>query len=262
MAEPIAPGRVGDGVGIDGVVEAPVDTRTAARVALELTDVHSWYGESHILHGASLVVREGEVVTLLGRNGAGRTTTVRSILGLVGRRTGSITVNGNETVAMAPHTIARLGIGYCPEERGILASLTCEENLMLPPRIAEGGMSVEEIHEMFPNLKTRRASPGGRLSGGEQQMLAVARILRTGAKILLLDEISEGLAPVIVQALARMIRQLRERGYTILMVEQNFRFAAPLADRFYIMEHCRIVEQFAASELQGRMHMLHEYLGV
>lgn len=234
----------------------------AEPAALQLTDIQSWYGESHILHGTSLVVQKGEVVTLLGRNGAGRTTTLRAILGLVGRRTGSITVNGVETVSMAPHTIARLGIGYCPEERGILASLSCEENLMLPPRIADGGMSVEEIYAMFPNLKTRRASPGGRLSGGEQQMLAVGRILRTGAKILLLDEISEGLAPVIVQALAKMIPQLRERGFTVLMVEQNFRFAAPLADRFYIMEHGRIVETFAAGELQGKMHMLHEYLGV
>ncbi len=231
-------------------------------VAIRLVDVHTWYGESHILHGTSLVVREGEVVTLLGRNGAGRTTTLRAILGLVGRRTGSIVVNGKETVAMPPHRIARLGLGYCPEERGILTSLSCEENLLLPPRIADGGMSVEDIHAMFPNLTARASSPGGRLSGGEQQMLAVARILRTGAKILLLDEISEGLAPVIVQALARMIRALRERGFTILMVEQNFRFAAPLADRFYIMEHGRIVETFSADELKGRMHVLHEYLGV
>ena len=229
---------------------------------LRLADVHAYYGESHILHGVDLTVRQGEVVTLLGRNGAGRTTTLRAILGLVGRRTGSIRVNGVETVQMAPHQIARLGLGYCPEERGIFASLNCEENLLLPPAIAAGGMSIERIYELFPNLRERRASPGMRLSGGEQQMLAVARILRTGAKLLLLDEISEGLAPVIVQALARMIRTLREQGYTIVMVEQNFRFAAPIADRFYVMEHGRIVEQFAARDLPMKMHMLHEYLGV
>ena len=230
--------------------------------AIRLQDVHSWYGESHIMHGISIDVQPGEVVTLLGRNGAGRTTTLRSIMGLVGKRTGSIQIHGVETVKMAPHQIARLGLGYCPEERGIMTSLTCEENLMLPPKVAEGGMSIEEIYEMFPNLKSRRGSPGGRLSGGEQQMLAVARILRTGAKTLLLDEISEGLAPVIVQALARMIRQLRARGFTVLMVEQNFRFAAPLADRFYIVERGLIVREFTASELQDNMHMLHEYLGV
>ena len=230
--------------------------------AIVLKDVHSWYGESHIMHGVNLEVMPGEVVTLLGRNGAGRTTTLRAIMGLVGKRTGSIQINGVETVKLAPHHIARLGLGYCPEERGIMTSLTCEENLMLPPKVAEGGMSVDEIYDMFPNLKARRNSPGGRLSGGEQQMLAVARILRTGAKVLLLDEISEGLAPVIVQALARMIRELRARGFTVLMVEQNFRFAAPLADRFYIMERGLIVREFSAAELQGNMDMLHEYLGV
>ncbi|MET4576903.1 ABC transporter ATP-binding protein [Ottowia thiooxydans] len=235
---------------------------TASTPAIELENVHSWYGESHILHGVNLQVMPGEVVSLLGRNGAGRTTTLRSIMGLVGKRTGSIRINGGETVRMAPHQIARLGIGYCPEERGIMASLTCEENLMLPPKVAEGGMSLEEIYDMFPNLKTRRTSPGGRLSGGEQQMLAVARILRTGAKILLLDEISEGLAPVIVQTLSRMIQALRRRGYTILMVEQNFRFAAPLADRFYIMERGLILRELSAAELQDNMHTLHESLGV
>ena len=229
---------------------------------LRITDLHAFYGESHILHGVDLKVDKGEVVTLLGRNGAGRTTTLKSIMGLVGRRTGSIMVNGREAIGMATHDIARLGIGYCPEERGIFASLTCEENLMLPPQIASGGMSIDEIYTIFPNLKERRSSPGTRLSGGEQQMLAVARILRTGAKMLLLDEISEGLAPVIVQALARMIRMLREKGFTVVMVEQNFRFAAPLADRFYVMEHGRIVEGFAAAELQSKMGMLHEYLGV
>lgn len=229
---------------------------------LRLTDVHAFYGESHILHGVDLVVNRGEVVTLLGRNGAGRTTTLKAILGLVGRRSGSIMVNGVETIGLPPHRIAQLGIGYCPEERGIFASLTCEENLLLPPPVASGGMSLDEIYAMFPNLKERRASPGMRLSGGEQQMLAVARILRTGAKLLLLDEISEGLAPVIVQALARTIRTLREKGLTIVMVEQNFRFAAPLSDRFYVMEHGRIVESFAAGELQAKHDMLHEYLGV
>ena len=230
--------------------------------AIEFKDVHAWYGESHILHGVNLHVRQGEVVSLLGRNGAGRTTTLRTLMGLVGKRTGSIPINGAETVKMSPHHIARLGVGYCPEERGIMTSLSCQENLMLPPKLAEGGMSVDEIYDMFPNLKARRNSPGGRLSGGEQQMLAVGRILRTGAKILLLDEISEGLAPVIVQALARMIRELRARGFTVLMVEQNFRFAAPLADRFYIMERGLIVREFTAEELQANMHMLHEYLGV
>jgi branched-chain amino acid transport system ATP-binding protein len=229
---------------------------------LRLSGVHAYYGESHILHGVDLTVRRGEVVTLLGRNGAGRTTTLKAILGLVGRRTGSVLIDGVEAVGLPPHRIARMGLGYCPEERGIFASLTCEENLLLPPPVAEGGMAVDEIYEMFPNLRERRASPGMRLSGGEQQMLAVARILRTGAKVLLLDEISEGLAPVIVQALARTIRMLRSRGFTIVMVEQNFRFAAPLADRFYVMEHGRIVEGFAAGELQAKTTLLKEYLGV
>jgi len=229
---------------------------------LRLTGVHAFYGESHILHGVDLVVNRGEVVTLLGRNGAGRTTTLKSILGLVGRRSGSIMINGREAIGLPPHRIAQLGLGYCPEERGIFASLTCEENLLLPPPVASGGMSLPEIYAMFPNLQERRASPGMRLSGGEQQMLAVARILRTGAKLLLLDEISEGLAPVIVQVLARTIRMLREKGFTIVMVEQNFRFAAPLADRFYVMEHGRIVESFAAGELTAKRDMLHEYLGV
>jgi len=207
-------------------------------------------------------VNRGEVVTLLGRNGAGRTTTLRSLLGLVGRRSGSIMINGREAIAMPPHKIAHLGIGYCPEERAIYSSLSTEENLMLPPTVGSGGMSLEEIFGMFPNLRERRGSQGTRLSGGEQQMLAIARILRTGAKLLLLDEISEGLAPVIVRALSRTIRTLRERGYTIVMVEQNFRFAAPLADRFYVMEHGRIVEGFAASELKQKMDMLHEFLGI
>jgi len=229
---------------------------------LRITDLHAFYGESHILHGVDFSVNRGEVVTLLGRNGAGRTTTLKSILGLVGHRSGSIMINGREAIGMPPHRIAHLGIGYCPEERGIFSSLSCEENLLLPPAVASTGMSVEEIYDMFPNLKERRASQGSRLSGGEQQMLAVARILRTGAQLLLLDEISEGLAPVIVQALGRTIRMLREKGYTIVMVEQNFRFAAPLADRFYVMEHGRIVEAFSAGEMQSKMGMLHEFLGV
>ncbi|MCZ2440900.1 MAG: ABC transporter ATP-binding protein [Burkholderiales bacterium] len=232
------------------------------RPAIEFKDVHAWYGESHILHGVNFHVRAGEVVSLLGRNGAGRTTSLRALMGLVGKRTGAIRVDGVDTVRMPPHRIARLGVGYCPEERGILASLSCEENLLLPPKVAEGGMGIDEIYEMFPNLKTRRTSPGGRLSGGEQQMLAVARILRTGARILLLDEISEGLAPVIVQALARMIRELRARGFTVLMVEQNFRFAAPLADRFYIMERGLILRELSAAELPDNMEMLHQVLGV
>jgi branched-chain amino acid transport system ATP-binding protein len=229
---------------------------------LRITNLHAFYGESHILHGVDLAVNRGEVVTLLGRNGAGRSTTLKSIMGLVGRRTGSIMINGNEAVSLPPHAIARLGLGYCPEERGIFASLSCEENLLLPPVVASGGMGIDEIYEIFPNLLERRHSPGTRLSGGEQQMLAVARILRSGAKLLLLDEISEGLAPVIVQALARMIRMLREKGFTVIMVEQNFRFAAPLADRFYVMEHGRIVEGFGAAELEQKMGMLREYLGV
>ena len=229
---------------------------------LRLTDVHAWYGESHILHGIDLKVNKGEVVTLLGRNGAGRTTTLKAIMGLVGRRSGSIMINGIEAVGLSPHRIAHLGLGYCPEERGIFTSLSCQENLLLPPPVASGGMGLDEIYAMFPNLKERRASPGGRLSGGEQQMLAVARILRTGAKLLLLDEISEGLAPVIVQALGRAIRTLREKGLTIVMVEQNFRFAAPLADRFYVIEHGQVIESFGASELEAKQPMLHEVLGV
>jgi branched-chain amino acid transport system ATP-binding protein len=236
----------------------------SAEPALEIAGLQAWYGESHILHGVDLTVGRGEVVTLLGRNGAGRTTTMRAIMGLTGRRTGSIRVGGRETIAMPTHRIAHCAIGYCPEERGIFSSLSCEENLLLPPPVGDTThmMSLDEIYAMFPNLKERRMSQGTRLSGGEQQMLAVARILRTGANLLLLDEISEGLAPVIVQALARMIVTLKARGYTIVMVEQNFRFAAPLADRFYVMEHGRIVEHFGASELESKMPVLHDLLGV
>ena len=234
------------------------------RELLRIEDLHAWYGESHILHGVNLTVHEGEVVTLLGRNGAGRTTTMRAIMGLTGSRKGSIKVGGLETIALATHNIARLGLGYCPEERAIFSSLSAQENLVLPPRLkgTDGGMSIEQIYTMFPNLKERANSPGTRLSGGEQQMLAVARILRTGAKLLLLDEISEGLAPVIVQKLASMILDLKKQGFTIVLVEQNFRFAAPLADRFYVMEHGKIVEQFAQSELASKMSLLHEFLGV
>ncbi len=229
---------------------------------LRISDLHAWYGESHVLHGVNLTVREGEVVSLLGRNGAGRTTTLRAIMGLTDRRSGSVRVAGQEAIRLPPHKVARLGVGYCPEERGIFASLSAHENLLLPPVIAEGGMAVAELHAMFPNLAERATSPGTRLSGGEQQMLAVARILRTGARLLLLDEISEGLAPVIVQKLAQMILRLKARGYTIVLVEQNFRFAAPLADRFYVMEHGAIVREFQQDELQANMGMLQEFLGV
>ncbi|HUO96190.1 MAG TPA: ABC transporter ATP-binding protein [Steroidobacteraceae bacterium] len=229
---------------------------------LRITALHAFYGESHILHGVDFTVNRGEVVTLLGRNGAGRTTTLRAVLGLVGSRSGSVMINGREAISLPPHRIAHLGVGYCPEERGIYACLSSEENLLLAPQVGSAGMTVEEIYAMFPNLRERRATQGTRLSGGEQQMLAVARILRTGARLLLLDEISEGLAPVIVQALSRTIHALKGRGYTIVMAEQNFRFAAPLADRFYVMEHGRIVEGFAAGELKAKMPMLHEYLGV
>jgi branched-chain amino acid transport system ATP-binding protein len=234
-----------------------------AREVLKIGNLEAWYGESHILHGVELTVQEGEIVTLLGRNGAGRTTTLRSIMGLVGARTGSVRIDGTETIRLAPHRIARIGVGYCPEERGIFSSLSTEENLMLPPRF-EGAqaMRLEEIYAIFPQLRERAASPGTRLSGGEQQMLAVARILLTGARLLLLDEISEGLAPVIVQKLGEVIRTLRAKGFTVVLVEQNFRFAAPLADRFYVMESGRIVKQFEQSELDSQMGLLHEYLGV
>jgi branched-chain amino acid transport system ATP-binding protein len=234
-----------------------------SREMLKIDNLEAWYGESHILHGVGMAVQEGEVVTLLGRNGAGRTTTLRAIMGLTDARSGSVRIDGVETVGLAPHRIARIGVGYCPEERGIFSRLSALENLMLPPRLKVGEpMPLEEIYRMFPNLKERAASPGTRLSGGEQQMLAVARILRTGARLLLLDEISEGLAPVIVEKLGEIIRLLRTKGYTIVLVEQNFRFAAPLADRFYVMERGRIVEQFAQPELRQRMGMLREFLGV
>ena len=229
---------------------------------LRVQGLQAWYGESHILHGVDFEIHQGELVTLLGRNGAGRTTTIKSILGLTGRREGSVRIDGQETSGMPTHLIARLGLGYCPEERGIFSSLSCEENLMLPPGIGGDGMSIDEIYEMFPNLQERRHSQGTRLSGGEQQMLAMARILRSGARILLLDEITEGLAPVIVQTLGRVIRTLKSRGLTIVLVEQNFRFAAPLADRHYVMEHGRIVATVRKDELASQTAMLNEYLGV
>jgi branched-chain amino acid transport system ATP-binding protein len=229
---------------------------------LRVTDLHSFYGESHILHGIDLTINHGELVTLLGRNGSGRSTTLKAILGLVGRRTGSIMLNGEDIKGLSPHRIARLGVGYCPEERGIFSGLTTEENLMLPPTVASGGMTLDEIYEMFPNLYERRHSPGTRLSGGEQQMLAMARILRTGAKLLLLDEITEGLAPVIVKKLGEVIQLLKTRGYTILLVEQNFRFAAPLADRHIVLEHGRIVATVTKAELPSKTDLLHQLLGV
>ncbi len=233
-----------------------------AQALLDVQDLHAYYGESHVLHGVDLQVSEGELVTLLGRNGAGRTSTLKAIMNLTDRKTGVVRFKGQDVSGLEPHRIARLGIGYCPEERGIYAGLSTEENLLLPPVVQSGGMTVDEIYGMFPNLHERRKSPGTRLSGGEQQMLAMARILRTGARLLLLDEITEGLAPVIVQALGRAIRQLKERGYTIVLVEQNFRFAAPLADRHYVLEHGRVVLTINRSELASRTDTLHELLGV
>lgn len=231
--------------------------------ALEIKDLNAWYGESHVLHGINLSVNKGEVVCLLGRNGAGRTTTLRSVLGLVSSRTGSIKVNGLDVLGMPTHEVARLGIGYCPEERGIFTSLTCEQNLMLPPKVGEGmAMEVAEIYKMFPNLYERRSSPGGKLSGGEQQMLSIARILRTGANILLLDEITEGLAPVIVHKLSEVVRTLKERGFTIILVEQNFRFASKLADRNYVIEHGQVVKVVERSELGANEEQLRVLLGV
>ncbi|MEH6472669.1 MAG: ABC transporter ATP-binding protein [Halopseudomonas sp.] len=234
----------------------------SSREKLRVSDLHAYYGESHILHGIDLSLNQGELITLLGRNGSGRSTTLKAIMNMVGKRSGSIVINGHETIDMPSHKIAHLGMGFCPEERGIFASLNVEENLMLPPAVRSDGMSVEEIYEMFPNLSERRKSQGTRLSGGEQQMLAMARILRTGANILLLDEITEGLAPVIVQKLAEVLLQLKERGLTIILVEQNFRFAAPIADRHYLMEHGHIVEQIHAHELEAKTELLNTYLGV
>ena len=234
----------------------------AGKEVLRLKGLHAYYGESHILHGIDLHVNTGELVTLLGRNGAGRSTTLKAILGLVGKRTGSIQFNGQEITGMAPHRIARLGVGFCPEERGIFAGLSTEENLLLPPIVAPGGMTLDEIYTLFPNLLERRNSPGTRLSGGEQQMLAMARILRTGAKTLLLDEITEGLAPVIVKKLGEVIRLLKTRGYTIVLVEQNFRFAAPLADRHYVLEHGQVAMVVHKDELADKTSAMQALLGV
>jgi branched-chain amino acid transport system ATP-binding protein len=232
------------------------------RELLRVTALHAFYGESHILHGVDFSVHAGECVTLLGRNGSGRTTTLKSIIGLVDRRTGSVIVSGRETVGMSTHRIVHLGVGYCPEERGIFSSLSAEENLTLPPVVRSGGMTVPEIYELFPNLAERKRSQGSRLSGGEQQMLALGRILRTGARLLLLDEITEGLAPVIVQALGKAVQALRDRGFTIVLVEQNFRFAAPIADRHYLIERGRIIDMIEKKDLAGRQESLHRFLGV
>jgi branched-chain amino acid transport system ATP-binding protein len=229
---------------------------------LAVEGLHAWYGESHILHGATFEVRAGEVVTLLGRNGAGKTTTLKSIMGIVGQRKGSVRFEGRELIGLSSNTIARTGIAFCPEERGIFASLDVEENLYLPPVVRPGGLSVDKIFELFPNLKERLHSQGTKLSGGEQQMLAIGRILRTGARLLLLDEPTEGLAPVIIQQIGRTIRTLKEQGFTILLVEQNFRFASTVADCYYVMEHGRIVEQIANAELDANVEKLHDYLGV
>jgi branched-chain amino acid transport system ATP-binding protein len=235
-------------------------TRSAPLLAVE--NLQAWYGESHILHGVTFEVRAGEVVTLLGRNGAGKTTTLKSVMGIVGQRKGSVRFEGRDLIGLSSNAIARAGIAFCPEERGIFASLDVEENLYLPPQVKPGGLSVEQIFTLFPNLRERLKSQGTKLSGGEQQMLAIGRILRTGARLLLLDEPTEGLAPVIIQQIGRTIRSLKEQGFTILLVEQNFRFAATLADRYYVMEHGRIVEQFANSELDANLEKLHDYLGV
>jgi branched-chain amino acid transport system ATP-binding protein len=229
---------------------------------LGVRGLHAWYGESHILHGVDFDVRAGEVVTLLGRNGAGKTTTLKSVMGIVTRRRGSVTFAGHELIGLPSNRIARLGLAFCPEERGIFASLNVEENLLLPPQVRPGGLSVDAIYALFPNLKERRRSQGTKLSGGEQQMLAIGRILRTGARLLLLDEPTEGLAPVIVQHIGATIRRLKADGFTILLVEQNFRFAATVADRHYVMEHGRVVDQIPNAELHAHMTKLHDYLGV
>jgi len=229
---------------------------------LSVKGLEAWYGESHVLHGVDIHINQGEVITLLGRNGAGKTSTLRAIMGLTGRRSGSIKFNGAEMVAARSDIIARAGIAYCPEERGIFASLSVTENLLLPPVVLPGGLGLDEIYTLFPNLKERANSPGTKLSGGEQQMLAIGRILRTGAKLLLLDEPSEGLAPVIVQQIGKTIRELKARGFTVLLVEQNFRFAQTVADRHYVMEHGRVVDQVANADLAASMDRLHEYLGV
>ena len=233
-----------------------------ARALLEVKGLQAWYGESHILHGVDFSVREGEVVTLLGRNGAGKTTTLKSVMGMIGKRTGSVRYEGHETIGLTSDRIAHLGLAICPEERGIFASLNVLENLMLPPQVRPGGLPVEQIFELFPNLKERITSQGTKLSGGEQQMLAIGRILRTGARLLMLDEPTEGLAPVIIQQIGRTIARLKQQGFTILLVEQNFRFASTVADRYYVMEHGRVIDAFANRDLAANMDKLHDYLGV
>ncbi|MCA3359713.1 MAG: ABC transporter ATP-binding protein [Roseomonas sp.] len=244
------------------VMTAPAGTKPSTGALMEVRGLEAWYGESHVLHGVDIDIREGEVVTLLGRNGAGKTSTLRSVMGLVPRRSGSIKYEGKEFVNARSDVIARAGIAYCPEERGIFASLDVTENLMLPPMVRPGGLPLDEIYTLFPNLKERARSQGTKLSGGEQQMLAIARILRTGARLLLLDEPSEGLAPVIVQQIGRTIRELKKRGFTVLLVEQNFRFAQTVADRHYVMEHGRVVDMVANEDLNASLDRLHEYLGV
>jgi len=244
------------------LMTAPAGAKASTGAQMEIRGLEAWYGESHVLHGVDIDIREGEVVTLLGRNGAGKTSTLRSIMGLVPRRTGSVQYEGKEFVNARPDVIARAGIAYCPEERGIFASLDVTENLMLPPMVRPGGMPLDEIYTLFPNLKERARSQGTKLSGGEQQMLAIARILRTGARLLLLDEPSEGLAPVIVQQIGRTIRELKKRGFTVLLVEQNFRFAQTVADRHYVMEHGRVVDMVANEDLNASLDRLHQYLGV
>ena len=229
---------------------------------LTIEGLQAWYGESHILHGVNFHVGKGELVTLLGRNGAGKTTTLKSIMGIVGKRKGSVRFDGQETIGLTSDRIARAGIAICPEERGIFASLSVEENLTLPPRVAPGGLTIEQILELFPNLRERRKSPGTKLSGGEQQMLAIGRILHTGARLLMLDEPTEGLAPVIIEQIGVTIRRLKDAGFTILLVEQNFRWAAGLADRFYVMEHGEIIDHFISADLDANMDKLHRYLGV
>jgi branched-chain amino acid transport system ATP-binding protein len=238
------------------------EPQAASDPLLRVAGLNAWYGESHILHGVDLEVRRGEVVTLLGRNGAGKTTTLKSIMGMVGKRTGSVAFEERETIGLASNQIARLGLAFCPEERGIFASLNVEENLMLPPEVKPGGMTVATIFELFPNLRERLKSPGTKLSGGEQQMLAIGRILRTGARLLLLDEPTEGLAPVIVQQIGATVRLLKDKGFTVLLVEQNFRFGATVADRHYLMEHGRVVDMIPNDALDANMAKLHDYLGV
>ncbi len=246
----------------DTLTVAPASSSANAKTVLEVRDLQAWYGESHILHGVNFDVKQGEVVTLLGRNGAGKTTTLKSIMGIIGKRTGSVKFEGNEIIKTASDKIAKQGIAFCPEERGIFSSLDVRENLMLPPTIRPGGLSVEQIFELFPNLKERLSSQGTKLSGGEQQMLAIGRILRTGARFLMLDEPTEGLAPVIIQQIGHTIARLKSEGFTILLVEQNFRFASTVADRFYIVDHGQVVDGFASSELSANMDKLHTYLGV